>query len=104
MGCGLHATLKPNPNLNLIDTGLMQVRWYPRWLVSSLDAVILTHGHADAILGLDDLRGLQSPNSTMSLPIFLDKPTVRGAAPPAYPHTVSLPHCVSLAISLTLCV
>jgi phosphoribosyl 1,2-cyclic phosphodiesterase len=30
--------------------------WFPRYGVNSIDAVILTHGHADAMLGLDDLR------------------------------------------------
>lgn len=36
--------------------------FYPMHKVPSLDALILTHGHADAILGLDDVRGLQNFN------------------------------------------
>jgi phosphoribosyl 1,2-cyclic phosphodiesterase len=30
--------------------------WFPQYGVESLDAVVLTHAHADAIAGLDDLR------------------------------------------------
>eukprot|EP00667_Euglena_gracilis_P021750 EG_transcript_23940 len=32
---------------------------FPKFNLSSVDGVLLTHGHADAILGLDDLRDLQ---------------------------------------------
>jgi phosphoribosyl 1,2-cyclic phosphodiesterase len=36
------------------------LRWMPPHQVQSLDAVILTHHHMDAVAGLDDLRGFQS--------------------------------------------
>jgi len=49
------------------------IRWYPRFGVSSLDAVVLTHDHADAILGLDDIRGLQYPGAVT--PVFLTEHT-----------------------------
>mmetsp|Transcript_2556 Transcript_2556/g.5324 ORF Transcript_2556/g.5324 Transcript_2556/m.5324 type:complete len:352 (-) Transcript_2556:313-1368(-) len=55
------------------------VRWYPRFGVNSVDAVILTHGHADAIFGMDDLRGLQGISQCdecEALPVFLDAPTL----------------------------
>ncbi len=38
------------------------LRWYRRHGVRHLDAVVLTHEHADATLGLDDLRSLQVPS------------------------------------------
>jgi len=35
-------------------------RWYPIHGVKKLDAIILTHDHADAVFGLDDIRGIQA--------------------------------------------
>jgi len=35
------------------------LRWYPRFSVPWVDAVILTHDHADACMGLDELRTVQ---------------------------------------------
>lgn len=53
------------------------VRWYPRHNVNSLDAVILTHGHADAFFGLDDLRGLQAPGRAVEpLKVFVNEETL----------------------------
>ena len=35
------------------------LRWFPKHGINTLDAVILTHEHADASFGLDDVRGFQ---------------------------------------------
>ncbi|KAJ2001812.1 hypothetical protein GGI04_002079 [Coemansia thaxteri] len=43
--------------------------------VKTIDAVLLTHGHADAMLGLDDLRQWTA-SLKMSIPIYCDKETM----------------------------
>ena len=59
------------------------LRWMPHHGIYHLDSIVLTHEHADAFLGLDDLRGFQiarhmisSDGTTsgvpnMSLPVYL---------------------------------
>ena len=44
--------------------------------VSSIDALLLTHAHADAMLGLDDLRDLQArrPNTERASERATDQP------------------------------
>ena len=48
------------------------LRWMPQHGLTSLDAVVLTHEHMDAIAGLDDLRGFQllpTKDHTTGLPL-----------------------------------
>lgn len=54
------------------------MEWFPKFGVTSLDAVVLTHSHADAISGLDDLRDWTN-NTRVSMPLFVrnqDMPTL----------------------------
>src|SRR5690606_39267548 len=59
----------------LIDTTpdlRLQLNTHP---VDRLDAVLLTHMHADHTAGLDDLRPLAFHNS-MAIPLYCSKPTM----------------------------
>jgi phosphoribosyl 1,2-cyclic phosphate phosphodiesterase len=58
----------------VIDTGPDFHAQALRENLRRLDAVFYTHGHADHILGLDDLRPLSFHNST-TLPLYADSPT-----------------------------
>ncbi|XP_038905384.1 putative hydrolase C777.06c isoform X2 [Benincasa hispida] len=58
----------------LIDVGKFfyhsALRWFPAFGVRTIDAVIITHSHADAIGGLDDLRDWTN-NVQPSVPIYV---------------------------------
>jgi phosphoribosyl 1,2-cyclic phosphodiesterase len=45
------------------------VRWFPEHNIESVDAILLTHGHADAFFGLDDVRSVMDRNASM--PVYL---------------------------------
>ncbi|KIY52801.1 hypothetical protein FISHEDRAFT_34626 [Fistulina hepatica ATCC 64428] len=52
----------PNDTMTIvIDTGktfqAAALEWFPKYGLRKIDAVLLTHAHADATNGLDDLRG-----------------------------------------------
>lgn len=48
------------------------MEWFPKFGVENLDAVVITHSHADAIAGLDDLRDWTN-NNRASMPLFVRK-------------------------------
>ena len=58
----------------LIDTGQDFRMQALRFGVESVDAVLYTHGHADHVLGFDDLRPLTF-GKTGRLPLYADDPT-----------------------------
>ena len=58
----------------VIDTGPDFHAQAVREGIRRLDAVLYTHGHADHILGMDDLRPLSFQNAP-ALPLFSDAPT-----------------------------
>jgi phosphoribosyl 1,2-cyclic phosphodiesterase len=67
----------------LVDCGKTfypsSLHWFPRFDISSIDAVILTHGHADAMMGLDDLRQWTwtgAGNQPKTIPIYLNQETM----------------------------
>ncbi|KAL0592504.1 hypothetical protein ABG067_000068 [Albugo candida] len=78
----------------LIDCGKTfrqaSLRLFPKLQIDTIDAILLTHDHADAIFGLDDIREVQSFHeeidpitkeslkvSSGALPVFCNKETQR---------------------------
>ncbi|XP_073107759.1 putative hydrolase C777.06c [Elaeis guineensis] len=62
----------------LIDAGKtfreQVLRWFTHHKIPRVDSVILTHEHADAILGLDDMRAVQAFSPTNDIdptPVYL---------------------------------
>jgi phosphoribosyl 1,2-cyclic phosphate phosphodiesterase len=58
----------------VIDTGPDFHAQAVRAGIKRLDAVFFTHGHADHVLGMDDLRPISFHN-TGNLPLYADEPT-----------------------------
>ncbi|ORX36352.1 beta-lactamase-like protein [Kockovaella imperatae] len=74
----------------LVDCGKSFVenarRFFPRWGVQMVDAVLLTHGHADAYFGLDDLREW-CLRAKRHIPIYLNQETYDNVAA-SFPYLV----------------
>ncbi|CAA2967752.1 hydrolase [Olea europaea subsp. europaea] len=71
----------------LIDVGKtfreQVLRWFTYHKIPQVDSVILTHEHADAVLGLDDIRAVQSYSSTNDIdptPIYLSQDAMESIA------------------------
>jgi hypothetical protein len=74
------------------------VRWFPTHGIRRIDGVLLTHEHADASLGLDDLRSLQMKSAlgtaSSVIPVFADLRSlkkIRAAFPYLFPPPPRLP-------------
>ncbi|XP_057544385.1 putative hydrolase C777.06c isoform X1 [Amaranthus tricolor] len=74
-------------NYILIDVGKTfreaVLRWFTFHKIPRVDSVILTHEHADAILGLDDIRAIQpfSPTNDINpTPIYLTQDSMDSVA------------------------
>ncbi|GJN03017.1 hypothetical protein PR202_ga20414 [Eleusine coracana subsp. coracana] len=79
----------------LIDCGKtfreQVLRWFVHHRVPSVDSIILTHEHADAVLGLDDVWVVQPSNGRNGfekIPIFLTQFTMDSIAP-RFPYLLS---------------
>ncbi|BGP43963.1 hypothetical protein JCM10450v2_008177 [Rhodotorula kratochvilovae] len=78
----------------LIDCGKTfysgAIEHWPAKNLREIDAVLLTHAHADAILGLDDLRGWTLRGAIQaSIPIYLTQETF-GEVSRAFPYLTNL--------------
>lgn len=72
-----------NHHYILIDVGKdfkeQVFRWVLHYKIPQIDAIILTHEHADALLGLDDVRGVQPYNRNNDIeptPVFVNQFTM----------------------------
>eukprot|EP00850_Spirogloea_muscicola_P024242 SM000513S17639 [mRNA] locus=s513:489:3125:+ [translate_table: standard] len=81
----------------LVDAGKnfkeQVLRWFPRYGIRGIDALLLTHEHADAILGLDDVRGVQpwdAHNNIPPMPVFLSQHSM-DSVKEKFPYLVKKP-------------
>ncbi|XP_020554098.1 putative hydrolase C777.06c [Sesamum indicum] len=71
----------------LIDVGKtfweQVLRWFTFYKIPQIDSIILTHEHADAVLGLDDIRTVQPFSPTNDIdptPIYLTQDAMKSIA------------------------
>ena len=76
-----------NPATVLIDVGKFYydsaVQWFPYYGVKQIDAVVLTHVHADACGGLDDLRDWTRA-TRKAMPVFVRSQDMKSLRKTAY--------------------
>ncbi|KAL8138251.1 hypothetical protein V2J09_004252 [Rumex salicifolius] len=84
-------------NYILIDVGKtfreQVLRWFTHYKIPRVDSIVLTHEHADAVLGLDDLHDILPFNLTDTespSPIHLSYSTMLSIAV-KFPHLVETP-------------
>ncbi|EGO28417.1 hypothetical protein SERLADRAFT_458787 [Serpula lacrymans var. lacrymans S7.9] len=82
-----------NTTTIVIDVGknfqAAAVEWFPKYNLRRIDAVIITHAHADAMNGLDDLRGWTLGGAIQShIDVYVSLPTFREVQR-AFPYLVS---------------
>ncbi|KAJ3085825.1 hypothetical protein HK100_008918 [Physocladia obscura] len=59
----------------------MALSWFPFYAIETIDAILITHGHADAILGFDDLRQWTLDGRVhASIPVYLNSETMKVVA------------------------
>jgi phosphoribosyl 1,2-cyclic phosphodiesterase len=81
------------------------LRWFPENGISSLDAIVLTHHHMDAVGGLDDVRGFQRvgfPAATTTRTTSTKEPTKNSSALPVHLQPSQLPSPTRVSIPVFL--
>ncbi|KAG6837877.1 hypothetical protein H0H93_013030 [Arthromyces matolae] len=65
------------------------LEWFPKYGLRRIDALLITHGHADAMNGLDDLRGWTLNKAIQShIDIYISQTTFEGVQR-SFPYLVS---------------
>ncbi|XP_052179566.1 putative hydrolase C777.06c [Diospyros lotus] len=78
-----YCPIEGEDNYILIDVGKtfreQVLRWFTFYKIPRVDSIVLTHDHADAVLGLDDIRSVQRfcpTNGIAPIPIYLSQETM----------------------------
>lgn len=104
--CNVSALVRLTGKTVLIDCGKTireaAVRHFPTLGIRNVDSIVLTHGHADAILGLDDSRDIQQDGTATVVngqtvwtppdptPVFLNEETFK-VCKNVFPYLIPAP-------------